>query len=103
MVIWQLKAGMQPIGPTGSAVVITGAVILVVLLAYALHAGWEIAYLLLAAIVSLLAASAVLSSVVNSSAAWPSTFWQGAGLSINVLGVLGFAVVITLLIRGRNS
>ncbi|MFK7733737.1 MAG: hypothetical protein AB8B48_19110 [Pseudomonadales bacterium] len=103
VVIFQMHAGFQPIGPTGSTVVITGAVILVALLAYSLHSGWELAYVLLAAVVSLLALSAVFSSMTNSSDAWPSEFWQVAGLLINVIGALSFLVVITLLIRGRRA
>ena len=103
VVIGQVQMGIQAIGPNGSMVVITGAVILVILLAYCLQAGWEAAYILLAALVFLLAFSAVWSSVTGSSEAWPSEFWQVAGLSINGFGVASFVVVAMLFIRGQRD
>ncbi len=101
VVIWQLQSGTQPIGPTGSTLVIAGAVIFVVLLAYSLHLEREVLYILLAAVVSMLAMSAVWSSVTSSSDAWPSQFWWAMGLSINGLGVFSFVVVTIIFIRGR--
>lgn len=103
VVIGQVQIGVQPIGPTGSTAVIAGAVILVVLLAYCLHAGWEAVYIVLSALIFSLAFSAVWSSVTASSEAWPSEFWQMAGLSINVIGVTSFIVVVVLFVRGRNK
>ena len=103
MVLWQVQSGFEPIGPTGSTAVIVGAVVLVILLAYSLHAGWEVAYILVSAVVSMLALSAVHSSMTSSSTAWPSQFWQAAGLTINVIGVTTFIIVVALYVRSRRE
>lgn len=102
-VIWQVQSGVQPIGPTGSVAVIVGAVIFILLLSFALRKGWEGLYIILASLVSLLASTALYSSLTNSAEMWPSQFWQTAGLIVNGIGAISFVLVLAIYIKSRNS
>ena len=94
VVIIQNQIGVQPIGPTGSVTVILSALLIVVLLIVALRKAWEWCYLLVSGVICALAMSAVHAGITNDPALWPSQFWQIAGVMVNVIGVLSFAVVL---------
>ena len=103
VVITQNALGMQPIGPTGSWIVILVAALFILLL-WQFHSRalwWP--YILLSLIIGMLALSAVTTGLTSRASLWPSWWWQAAGLGINILGVLSALAAVWLGVKSVRS
>jgi len=97
--MWQNDQGMQSIGPTASLTVVSSVGLLLISLWLSLRLNWHTVYLAISCIAFTLAAVAVYGALTKSHALWPSEFWRIAGIVVNLVGVVGFALAVKAFAR----
>ncbi|MFK8020769.1 MAG: hypothetical protein AB8B86_13435 [Pseudomonadales bacterium] len=100
--MWQNDQGMQSIGPTASLTVVSIAALLLCSLWLSLHLNWQSIYLALSCIAFTAAAMAIYGGFTKSQELWPSEFWRIAGIVVNLIGVLGFALAVKAFASQRH-
>ena len=100
--VWLISQGQSPLGPTAS---MTGvAVLAVLILAYifTLKKGYEKAFLFLAFLGAILGVLTIYGALTKDPSLWPSEFWRYAGIAVNSLAAIGFALTLKVFFQGKN-
>ena len=100
--VWLISQGQSPLGPTAS---MTGvAVLAVLILAYivTLKKGHEKAFLFLAFLGAVLGVLTIYGALTKDPSLWPSEFWRYAGIAVNSLAAIGFALTLKVFFQGKN-
>jgi len=92
--VWQIRNGVPSLGPTASLMTVSVFIFLALLLMFSVKKHWSGVYLGLSLLLALLAFSAIYGGFAKDPNLWPSEFWRYAGISVNIVGVLGFALLL---------
>lgn len=101
--VWLISQGQSPLGPTASLV---GAVVLTVLAGayiFTLKRGYEKSFLVLASIGALAGILTIYGALTKDPGLWPSEFWRVAGIAVNALAAIGFALAVKVFISSREN
>jgi hypothetical protein len=104
--VWQVRNGVPSLGPTASLMTVSVFIFLALLLMFSVKKHWAVVYLGLSLLLALLACSAIYGGFTKDPNLWPSEFWRYAGIAVNLVGVLGFAMLLFRLSRrgdGRGN
>lgn len=99
--VWQIRNGVPSLGPTASLMTVSVFIFLALLLMFSVKKHWAVVYLGLSLLLALLASSAIYGGFAKDPKLWPSEFWRYAGIAVNLVGVLGFAMLLSRLNRRR--
>jgi len=91
---WQIRNGVQSLGPTASLITVLAFIFLALLLVLSVKKHWGSIYLGLSLLLVLLASSAIYGGFSKDPNLWPSELWRYGGISVNLVGVLGFAMLV---------
>ena len=100
--VWLISQDQSPLGPTAS---MTGvAVLAVLILAYifTLKKGYEKSFLVLASVGALVGLLTIYGALTKDPSLWPSEFWRYAGIAVNALAAIGFALTLKVFLQRKN-
>ena len=97
--LWQIQQGVQSIGPSASITVIVAILLLLSSMVICLYKKWEVIYLGISLLVSILAVLVIYGGFTKDRELWPSEFWRYAGIVVNLMGVLGFLVALRVFVN----
>lgn len=92
--VYQINNGIQPIGPTASITAILLINILVVALVTLRKRHFEKSYIALSMLPALAAIMTIAGAFTHAPSMWPAEVWRWSGAMVNVIGVLGFIIVL---------
>ena len=92
--IMLLSQGKSALGPTASWAGAGLFAIFIALYWVCFSKGYRKTFLVFAAIGSLLGFSAIYGALTKDPSLWPSEFWRYAGIVVNSLGLIGFALAL---------
>ena len=101
--LWLVSQGQSPLGPTASGAAVALMAVLIVLYVFTFKKGYEKTFLLIASVGALLGILTIYGALTKDHSLWPSEFWRYAGIAVNALAAIGFALGIKGYISSKGN
>jgi len=99
--VWLISQGQSPLGPTASLAAVGVLAVLIFAYVFTLKQGYEKSFLLLATIGALLGIMTIYGALTKDPGLWPSEFWRVAGIAVNSLAAIGFALTVKVFLQRK--
>jgi len=92
--VWLLSNNKPALGPTATVIGAVVFALFIIAYLYSYSKGLKKVFVSLVTLGALLGSFAVYGALTKAPSLWPSEFWRYAGIGVNLLGVLGFLLVL---------
>ena len=100
--VWLISQGQSPLGPTASMLGVAVLAVLILAYIFTLKKGYEKSFLVLASVGALVGLLTIYGALTKDPSLWPSEFWRYAGIAVNSLAAIGFALTLKVFFQGKN-